>query len=233
MKLDSPIPESCDPCTANEISGFSYFTWDKLKFMQLPDILIPVYVLGILFNSILCLTQSAPSLPQTPAVPLRGPLTPALIVTHLNRPWRSSRHVFVSLFLWNGEWQLLSAWEDNGNSFGLSLLKNMCTHDCRIILSLQGLFYICICVHLHRYTAVAMPMLYNTRYSSRRRVAVMIAVVWFLSFAISCPLLFGLNNTGNCYIRSPFKWHPTQQFFCISEQTYTGYSFWFNHQNKS
>ncbi len=53
-----------------------------------------------------------------------------------------------------------------------------------------------------RYTAVAMPMLYNTRYSSRRRVAVMIAVVWFLSFAISCPLLFGLNNTGNSYICS-------------------------------
>lgn len=47
-----------------------------------------------------------------------------------------------------------------------------------------------------RYTAVAMPMLYNTRYSSRRRVTVMIALVWFLSFAISCPLLFGLNNTG-------------------------------------
>lgn len=48
----------------------------------------------------------------------------------------------------------------------------------------------------HRYTAVAMPMLYNTRYSSRRRVTVMISVVWVLSFAISCPLLFGLNNTG-------------------------------------
>ncbi|KAI1230720.1 D(2) dopamine receptor, partial [Lamprotornis superbus] len=47
-----------------------------------------------------------------------------------------------------------------------------------------------------RYTAVAMPMLYNTRYSSKRRVTVMIAVVWVLSFAISCPLLFGLNNTG-------------------------------------
>lgn len=41
-----------------------------------------------------------------------------------------------------------------------------------------------------------MPMLYNTRYSSKRRVTVMIAVVWVLSFAISCPLLFGLNNTG-------------------------------------
>lgn len=54
--------------------------------MQFPDILIPAYVLDILFYSILCLTQSAPSLPGTPAVPLRGPLTPALIVIHLNRP---------------------------------------------------------------------------------------------------------------------------------------------------
>ncbi|KAL0984789.1 hypothetical protein UPYG_G00146900 [Umbra pygmaea] len=52
-------------------------------------------------------------------------------------------------------------------------------------------------ISIDRYTAVAMPMLYNTRYSSRRRVALMIAVVWFLSFAISCPLLFGLNNTAN------------------------------------
>lgn len=56
----------------------------------------------------------------------------------------------------------------------------------------------------HRYTAVAMPMLYNTRYSSRRRVTVMIAIVWVLSFTISCPLLFGLNNTGEsrlCLLR--------------------------------
>lgn len=55
---------------------------------------------------------------------------------------------------------------------------------------LMWLFFLC------SYTAVAMPMLYNTRYSSRRRVTVMISVVWVLSFAISCPLLFGLNNTG-------------------------------------
>uniref|UniRef100_A0A8B9BAY3 Dopamine receptor D2 n=1 Tax=Anser brachyrhynchus TaxID=132585 RepID=A0A8B9BAY3_9AVES len=56
-----------------------------------------------------------------------------------------------------------------------------------------------------RYTAVAMPMLYNTRYSSKRRVTVMIAVVWVLSFAISCPLLFGLNNADDneCIIANP------------------------------
>ena len=53
-----------------------------------------------------------------------------------------------------------------------------------------------MCVCVDRYTAVAMPMLYYTRYSSRRRVALMIGLVWFLSFAISCPLLFGLNNSG-------------------------------------
>lgn len=171
----------------------------------------------LVFYFILCLTRSSPSVLGIPAVPWRGPLTPALIVTHLNRPWRTSRCVFVSLLLWNGDWQLLSVWVDSGNSLShlctkcLTLLWNICVLDCSIILSFKGLF--CICVHLHRYTAVAMPMLYNTRYSSRRRVAVMISVVWFLSFAISCPLLFGLNNTGNSYIRFPLKWHPTQYFF--------------------
>lgn len=54
-----------------------------------------------------------------------------------------------------------------------------------------------------RYTAVAMPMLYNTRYSSKRRVTVMIAIVWVLSFTISCPLLFGLNNTGEVCLSLP------------------------------
>ncbi|NXP23057.1 DRD2 protein, partial [Scytalopus superciliaris] len=60
-------------------------------------------------------------------------------------------------------------------------------------------------ISIDRYTAVAMPMLYNTRYSSKRRVTVMIAVVWVLSFAISCPLLFGLNNTdaNECIIGNP------------------------------
>ncbi|XP_064490706.1 D(2) dopamine receptor isoform X1 [Pseudopipra pipra] len=60
-------------------------------------------------------------------------------------------------------------------------------------------------ISIDRYTAVAMPMLYNTRYSSKRRVTLMIAVVWVLSFAISCPLLFGLNNTDakECIIANP------------------------------
>ncbi|CAL8288622.1 unnamed protein product [Merluccius merluccius] len=52
-------------------------------------------------------------------------------------------------------------------------------------------------ISIDRYTAVAMPMVYSTRYSSRRRVALMISIVWFLSFAISCPLLFGLNHTAS------------------------------------
>uniref|UniRef100_A0A8C6YVV8 Dopamine receptor D2 n=1 Tax=Nothoprocta perdicaria TaxID=30464 RepID=A0A8C6YVV8_NOTPE len=60
-------------------------------------------------------------------------------------------------------------------------------------------------ISIDRYTAVAMPMLYNTRYSSKRRVTVMISVVWVLSFAISCPILFGLNNTDEkeCIIANP------------------------------
>ncbi|XP_076833197.1 dopamine receptor D2a isoform X3 [Brachyhypopomus gauderio] len=63
-------------------------------------------------------------------------------------------------------------------------------------------------ISIDRYTAVAMPMLYNTHYSSKRRVTLMISVVWILSFAISCPLLFGLNNTESrddsmCVIANP------------------------------
>lgn len=76
----------------------------------------------------------------------------------------------------------------------------LCAHVRGMLMCYLSVLFIFLCMSYCRYTAVAMPMLYNTRYSSRRRVAVMIAVVWFLSFAISCPLLFGLNNTGNNYI---------------------------------
>lgn len=51
---------------------------------------------------------------------------------------------------------------------------------------------------LYRYTAVVMPVHYQhgTGQSSCRRVALMITAVWVLAFAVSCPLLFGLNTTG-------------------------------------
>uniref|UniRef100_A0A8C9FIA5 D(3) dopamine receptor n=1 Tax=Pavo cristatus TaxID=9049 RepID=A0A8C9FIA5_PAVCR len=61
---------------------------------------------------------------------------------------------------------------------------------------------------VHRYTAVVKPMQYqyNTGQSSCRRVSLMIVVVWMLAFAVSCPLLFGFNTTGDpsvCSISNP------------------------------
>lgn len=80
--------------------------------------------------------------------------------------------------------------------------------SCYIIIWCYG-----FCFRL-RYTAVAMPMLYNTRYSSRRRVTVMISVVWVLSFAISCPLLFGLNNTGKKELNTNLL-HSQRKIFSV------------------
>lgn len=142
---------------------------------------------------------------------------------------------FVSLRLWNMQWQLLSVWEEFvvhalyqvpeftlkyvwtwqwDNVKSENTLICVCSNAGTVSECVRSFFmyfmwalimFVCMCYC--RYTAVAMPMLYNTRYSSRRRVAVMIAVVWFLSFAISCPLLFGLNNTGNSYI-----WYPLSSY---------------------
>ncbi|XP_062841433.1 D(3) dopamine receptor [Trichomycterus rosablanca] len=61
-------------------------------------------------------------------------------------------------------------------------------------------------ISIDRYTAVVMPVLYNTTNSSRKRVSVMIATVWVLAFAVSCPLLFGFNTTDDplvCSISNP------------------------------
>uniref|UniRef100_A0A674D5T9 D(3) dopamine receptor n=1 Tax=Salmo trutta TaxID=8032 RepID=A0A674D5T9_SALTR len=61
-------------------------------------------------------------------------------------------------------------------------------------------------ISIDRYTAVVMPVLYNTTHSSRKRVSVMIATVWILAFAVSCPLLFGFNTSDDptvCSISNP------------------------------
>ncbi|XP_023122060.2 D(3) dopamine receptor [Amphiprion ocellaris] len=61
-------------------------------------------------------------------------------------------------------------------------------------------------ISIDRYTAVVMPVLYNTTHRSRKRVFAMIATVWVLAFAVSCPLLFGFNTTVDpmvCSISNP------------------------------
>uniref|UniRef100_A0A3Q3RBX6 D(3) dopamine receptor n=1 Tax=Monopterus albus TaxID=43700 RepID=A0A3Q3RBX6_MONAL len=61
-------------------------------------------------------------------------------------------------------------------------------------------------ISIDRYTAVVMPVLYNTTHSSRKRVLVMITTAWVLAFAVSCPLLFGFNTTDDptvCSISNP------------------------------
>ncbi|XP_078512029.1 D(3) dopamine receptor [Lissotriton helveticus] len=61
-------------------------------------------------------------------------------------------------------------------------------------------------ISIDRYTAVIMPVQYNTGETSCRRVSLMILTVWVLSFAVSCPLLFGFNTTGDpeiCSISNP------------------------------
>ncbi|XP_073344601.1 D(3) dopamine receptor [Pagrus major] len=61
-------------------------------------------------------------------------------------------------------------------------------------------------ISIDRYTAVVMPVLYNTTHRSRKRVFMMIATVWVLAFAVSCPLLFGFNTTDDpmvCSISNP------------------------------
>ncbi|XP_053934621.1 D(3) dopamine receptor [Cuculus canorus] len=63
-------------------------------------------------------------------------------------------------------------------------------------------------ISIDRYTAVVKPVQYqyNTGQSSCRRVSLMIAIVWMLAFAVSCPLLFGFNTTGDpsvCSISNP------------------------------
>ncbi|XP_069805146.1 D(2) dopamine receptor isoform X1 [Dendropsophus ebraccatus] len=151
-------------------------------YAMLLTLLIFVIVFG---NVLVCMAVSREKALQTTTNYLIVSLAVAdLLVATLVMPWV----VYLEVV---GEWRFSRIHCD----IFVTLDVMMCTAS---ILNLCA-------ISIDRYTAVAMPMLYNTRYSSKRRVTVMISVVWVLSFAISCPLLFGLNNTASneCLIENP------------------------------
>ncbi|NXB11620.1 DRD2 protein, partial [Cnemophilus loriae] len=149
-------------------------------------VLLTLLIFVIVFGNVLvCMAVSRERALQTTTNYLIVSLAVAdLLVAMLVMPWG----VYLEVV---GEWRFSRIHCD----IFVTLDVMMCTAS---ILNLCA-------ISIDRYTAVAMPMLYNTRYSSKRRVTVMIAVVWVLSFAISCPLLFGLNNTDEkeCIIGNP------------------------------
>ncbi|KAJ7990483.1 hypothetical protein DPEC_G00300790 [Dallia pectoralis] len=151
--------------------------------------LLTLVILVIIFGNVLvCMAVSREKALQSTTNYLIVSLAVAdLLVATLVMPWM----VYLEVV---GEWKFSKIHCD----IFVTLDVMMCTAS---ILNLCA-------ISIDRYTAVAMPMLYNTRYSSKRRVTVMISVVWVLSFAISCPLLFGLNNTATreddqCIIANP------------------------------
>uniref|UniRef100_A0A4W4EGE2 G-protein coupled receptors family 1 profile domain-containing protein n=1 Tax=Electrophorus electricus TaxID=8005 RepID=A0A4W4EGE2_ELEEL len=154
-------------------------------YAMLLTLLIFIIVFG---NVLVCMAVSREKALQTTTNYLIVSLAVAdLLVATLVMPWV----VYLEVV---GEWRFSKIHCD----IFVTLDVMMCTAS---ILNLCA-------ISIDRYTAVAMPMLYNTRYSSKRRVTVMISVVWVLSFAISCPLLFGLNNTvtrddAMCEIANP------------------------------
>ncbi|XP_068023856.1 D(2) dopamine receptor isoform X2 [Melanerpes formicivorus] len=151
-------------------------------YAMLLTLLIFVIVFG---NVLVCMAVSREKALQTTTNYLIVSLAVAdLLVATLVMPWVLYLEVV-------GEWRFSRIHCD----IFVTLDVMMCTAS---ILNLCA-------ISIDRYTAVAMPMLYNTRYSSKRRVTAMISVVWVLSFAISCPLLFGLNNTdeNECIIANP------------------------------
>ncbi|NWV95511.1 DRD2 protein, partial [Machaerirhynchus nigripectus] len=158
-------------------------------------VLLTLLIFVIVFGNVLvCMAVSRERALQTTTNYLIVSLAVAdLLVATLVMPWV----VYLEVV---GEWRFSRIHCD----IFVTLDVMMCTAS---ILNLCA-------ISIDRYTAVAMPMLYNTRYSSKRRVTLMIAVVWVLSFAISCPLLFGLNNTARnkrglrfeLYLKCPLPW---------------------------
>ncbi|MBN3326687.1 DRD2L protein, partial [Atractosteus spatula] len=140
--------------------------------------LYSLLILAIVFGNVLvCLAVLRERGLQTTTNYLVVSLAVAdLLVASLVMPW------VVYLEVVGGDWMFSRMY---CNIF-VTLDVMMCTAS---ILNLCA-------ISIDRYTAVVMPVLYNTTHSSRRRVSVMIAAVWVLAFAVSCPLLFGFNTTG-------------------------------------
>ncbi|XP_041088532.1 D(3) dopamine receptor [Polyodon spathula] len=109
-----------------------------------------------------------------------------LLVASLVMPW------VVYLEVVGGDWMFSRMYCD----VFVTLDVMMCTAS---ILNLCA-------ISIDRYTAVVMPILYNTTHSSKKRVTLMITAVWILAFVVSCPLLFGFNTTEHpniCSISNP------------------------------
>uniref|UniRef100_A0A3B1JAE6 Dopamine receptor D2a n=1 Tax=Astyanax mexicanus TaxID=7994 RepID=A0A3B1JAE6_ASTMX len=173
----------------NGLDGFNSTDGGRKHQYNYYAMLLTLLIFVIVFGNVLvCMAVSREKALQTTTNYLIVSLAVAdLLVATLVMPWV----VYLEVV---GEWRFSTIHCD----IFVTLDVMMCTAS---ILNLCA-------ISIDRYTAVAMPMLYNTRYSSRRRVTVMISVVWILSFAISCPLLFGLNNTESrddalCVIANP------------------------------
>ncbi|TSQ58042.1 D(2)-like dopamine receptor [Bagarius yarrelli] len=173
----------------NGLSGLNITNGGRRHQYNYYAMLLTLLIFVIVFGNVLvCMAVSREKALQTTTNYLIVSLAVAdLLVATLVMPWV----VYLEVV---GEWRFSTIHCD----VFVTLDVMMCTAS---ILNLCA-------ISIDRYTAVAMPMLYNTRYSSKRRVTVMISVVWILSFAISCPLLFGLNNTDShdealCVIANP------------------------------
>uniref|UniRef100_A0A8C4X333 D(3) dopamine receptor n=1 Tax=Erpetoichthys calabaricus TaxID=27687 RepID=A0A8C4X333_ERPCA len=147
-----------------------------------------VLIFAIVFgNMLVCLAVLREKSLQTTTNYLVVSLAIAdLLVASLVMPW------VVYLEVSGGVWMFSRVYCD----LFVTLDVMMCTAS---ILNLCA-------ISIDRYTAVVMPVLYNSTQSSRRRVSLMITFVWILAFAVSSPLLFGLNTTEDpriCSISNP------------------------------
>ncbi|XP_014021327.1 D(2) dopamine receptor A-like [Salmo salar] len=190
--LSSPTPSLSISLTSNPFSSFAVslsttsFSPSNCSSSPLPSsppynfyaVLLVLLIFCVVFGNVLvCVAVSRERALQTTTNYLIVSLAVSdLLLATLVMPWG----VYLEVV---GEWR-----------FSLIHCDILLTLD--VMMCTASILNLCA-ISIDRYMAVAMPMLYNTRYSSRRRVALMIAVVWFLSFAISSPLLFGLNNTAS------------------------------------